>query len=127
MKHFYWSVTSTKPKLGDVILAKFEAFKSHILNIHTSLPNKIFSKCAHGEITKPRAWMEKGISNYNIHFMHINFFYGIYNNLHTAVLDFVQEKETNWLYIKLTSILMKCFLIIFNLIHRDFCNRYLRQ
>ena len=31
VRHFYWAVTSTQPKLGDVILAKLKAFLSHII------------------------------------------------------------------------------------------------
>ncbi|XP_078384068.1 uncharacterized protein LOC144666520 [Oculina patagonica] len=60
VRHYYWSVTSTKPKLGDVILAKFKAFLSHIINKHKDLPNQIFNKCAHGPITNPRVWLTKG-------------------------------------------------------------------
>ncbi|XP_068759957.1 uncharacterized protein [Montipora capricornis] len=60
VRHFYWSVTSTTPKLGDVILAKFKAFLYHIINQHKDLPNEIFNKCAHGIITTPRLWMTKG-------------------------------------------------------------------
>ena len=39
VRHFYWSVTSTPPQLGDVILAKFKAFLYHIINCHKDLPN----------------------------------------------------------------------------------------
>ena len=61
VRHFYWSVTSTTPKLGDVILAKFKAFLYHIINQHKDLPNQLFNKCAHGLITTPRVWLTKGI------------------------------------------------------------------
>jgi len=64
VRHFYWSVTSTTPKLGDVILAKFKAFLYHIINQHKDLPNQIFNKCAHGIITTPRLWMTKGTCIY---------------------------------------------------------------
>ncbi|XP_068670428.1 uncharacterized protein [Montipora foliosa] len=60
VRHFYWSVTSTTPKLGDVILAKFKAFLYHIINQNKDLPNQIFNKCAHGIITTPHLWMTKG-------------------------------------------------------------------
>ena len=51
VKHFYWSVTSTMPNQGEVILAKFQCFLSHIINKH---------KCAHGPIASPRVWLTKG-------------------------------------------------------------------
>ncbi|XP_078384210.1 uncharacterized protein LOC144666703 [Oculina patagonica] len=60
VRHFYWSVISTKPKLGDVILAKFKAFLYHIINQHKYLPNQLFNKCAHGLINTPRVWLTKG-------------------------------------------------------------------
>lgn len=59
IRHFYWSVTSTLPKLQDFILAQIEAFLSHVTNKHGDLPNQLFHKCAHGELTKPRVWMTK--------------------------------------------------------------------
>ena len=62
VRHFYWAMTSTKPQMSEVILAKFEAFQSHILNVHSKLPNKVFEKCAHAAINTPRVWMSK--SNY---------------------------------------------------------------
>ena len=61
VRHFYWAVTSTTPKLSQVILAKFDAFQSHITNVHTKLSNRLSDKCAHGDITKPRVWMSKCI------------------------------------------------------------------
>ena len=61
VRHFYWAVTSTKETLGEVKLAKFHAFLSHVLNKHTDLPNKRFKACAHGIITTPRVWMTKGM------------------------------------------------------------------
>ena len=57
MRQFYWAVTSTPPKLGDIILAKFKAFLSHVINVHRNLPSRLFDKCAHGTITTPRVWM----------------------------------------------------------------------
>lgn len=59
-KTFYWAVTSTKEYLGEVKLAKFEAFMCHVVNKHKDLPNRIFNACAHGTITNPRVWMTKG-------------------------------------------------------------------
>ena len=70
VRHFYWAVTSTTPKLSQVILAKFDAFQSHITNVHTKLSNRLSDKCAHGDITKPRVWMSKCI--YKIIFFYIN-------------------------------------------------------
>ena len=63
MRHFYWAVTSTQEHLGEVKLAKFEAFFSHVLNKHTDLPNRLFNACAHVNITTPRLWMLKGMIN----------------------------------------------------------------
>lgn len=60
VRHFYWAVTSTQPTLGDVILAKFKAFLSHVINKHRDLPSRLFNKCAHDEILTPRVWMTKG-------------------------------------------------------------------
>jgi len=64
VRHFYWSVTSTTPKLGDVILAKLKAFLYHIINQHKDFPNQIFNKCAHGIITTSRLWMTRGACMY---------------------------------------------------------------
>ena len=62
MRHFYWSVTSTQEHLGEVKLAKFQAFLSHVLNKHKDLPNRLFNACVHGNIAAPRVWMTKGIA-----------------------------------------------------------------
>ena len=71
VRHFYWSVTSTSPKLGDVVLAKFKAFLYHIINQHKDLPNQLFNKCAHGLVTTQRVWLTKGICQFNIWSTHI--------------------------------------------------------
>ena len=45
IRHFYWSITSSRP---------------------TNLPYKIFNKCAHSPIVEsdhPRAWLTKGMIN----------------------------------------------------------------
>lgn len=60
VRHFYWSVTSTEPKLGEVILAKFKTFLYHIINHHKDLPNQLFNKCAHGVINTQKVWLTKG-------------------------------------------------------------------
>lgn len=60
VRHFYWSVTSTKEHLAEVKLAKFHAFLSHVLNKHSNLPNRLFNACAHGIVVTPRVWMHKG-------------------------------------------------------------------
>jgi len=57
--HLYWSVASTYCGNGQVIYAKFKAFLSHIVNKHSSLPDVLFNKCAHGVI-KPRKWLNGG-------------------------------------------------------------------
>jgi len=63
VRHFYWAVTSTKDHLGELKLPKFEAFLSHVINIHGDPPNRIFNACAHGHITTPRVWMTKCMTN----------------------------------------------------------------
>ena len=60
VRHFYWAVTSTRPKLGDLILAKFNAFLSHVINKHKDLPSRLFNKCAHGAVITPKVWLTKG-------------------------------------------------------------------
>ena len=60
VRHLYWSVTSTMPNQGEVILAKFQLFLSHIINKHKDLPNPLFHKCAHVPIASPRVWLTKG-------------------------------------------------------------------
>jgi len=61
VRHFYWAVTSTHALLGDVKLAKFQAFLYHVINKHKELPNRLFNACKHGEITVQKVWMSKGI------------------------------------------------------------------
>ena len=60
-KHLYWSATSTKDENGKVILAKFKAFLSHVVNKHADLPDPLFNKCYHGPKIKDRKWLVKGI------------------------------------------------------------------
>ena len=60
VRHFYWAATSTHSGNGEVKWAKFESFFSHITNVHKDLPNKIFNRCAHSDIIKPRVWLTKG-------------------------------------------------------------------
>lgn len=66
--HFYWAVTSTQEHLGEVKLAKFHAFLSHVINKHKELPNRLFNACAHGNITTPRVWMHKGTTTLFFHY-----------------------------------------------------------
>lgn len=61
VSHFYWSVLSSSEYQGEVKLAKFQAFLSHVINKHKQLPNKIFDKCCHGVITIQKLWMLKGV------------------------------------------------------------------
>ena len=63
VRQFYWAVTSTKEHLGEVKLAKFHAFLSHVINKHKDLPNRIFNACVHGDIVTPRVWINKGMKN----------------------------------------------------------------
>ena len=64
VSHFYWAVTSTQEHLGELKLAKFQAFLSHVINKHRNLPNRLFNAiCAHGEIAAPHVWMTKGTKN----------------------------------------------------------------
>ena len=60
VRPFYWSVTSTQPKLQEVILAKFKTFQYHILNQHTNIQFRLFNKCAHAVVTTQRPWLTKG-------------------------------------------------------------------
>ena len=60
LKHFYWAVTSTQERLGEVKLAKFQAFLHHVINQNTDPPNRLFNACAHGDILTPRVWMYRG-------------------------------------------------------------------
>jgi hypothetical protein len=59
--HFYWSIISTPPLLGEVKLAKFQSFIYHVIDKHKELPNKLFNACHHGIITVPKVWLTKGI------------------------------------------------------------------
>ncbi|KAK3749144.1 hypothetical protein QZH41_009825, partial [Actinostola sp. cb2023] len=59
IRHFYWSITSTQELLGEVKLAKFQSFLSHVINKHKNLPNRLFNECHHGEITTQKVWMHK--------------------------------------------------------------------
>ena len=59
VRHYYWSVTSTAIKMGEVIIAKFHSFLYHILNKHKDLPNPLFKECAHRENIRPKVWFTK--------------------------------------------------------------------
>ena len=59
VRHYYWSVTSTPIKMGEVIIAKFHSFLYHILNKHKDLPNPLFKECAHRENIRPKVWFTK--------------------------------------------------------------------
>ena len=59
----YCSATSTRDGNGQVILAKFKAFLSHIVNKHTDLPDPLFNKCCHGPNITDRKWLVKGTCN----------------------------------------------------------------
>lgn len=61
----HWSATTTTNGDGRVIIAKFKAFLSHILDVHEGLPDPVFDRCAHKPDTKRRAWLEEGISQYH--------------------------------------------------------------
>ena len=60
VNHVYWSATTTMDGNGDVILAKYKAFLSHILNKHKNLPDPLFSSCSHGPDLTKRKWLLKG-------------------------------------------------------------------
>ena len=47
---------------GKVILAKFESFLCHIINKHKNIPNKIFNKCHHEDLSTAtsRVWLTEG-------------------------------------------------------------------
>ena len=59
-RQFYWAVTSTQEHRGEVKLAMFQAFLQHDINKHKDLSNRLFNACAHGNITTPLVWMNKG-------------------------------------------------------------------
>ncbi|XP_046864077.1 uncharacterized protein LOC124457998 [Xenia sp. Carnegie-2017] len=60
VQHFYWAATLTLSGIGEVKWAKFESFFYHILNKHKDFPNKIYSRCSHSDVLKPRVWLTKG-------------------------------------------------------------------
>lgn len=65
VSHFYSAVASTQEHLGELKLAKFEAFLSHVINKHRNLPSRLFSAiCARGEIAAPHVWMTKASQAY---------------------------------------------------------------
>ena len=59
----YWAITSSKEHLEEVKSVTFHAFLSHVLNKHKDLPNRLFNACAHGNITTPRVWITKGMTD----------------------------------------------------------------
>ena len=61
VNHLQWSAMSTYDGNGMVILAKFKAFMSHVINKHAGLEDVLFDRCAHGDI-EPRRWLKKGMS-----------------------------------------------------------------
>ncbi len=48
--HLFWSALSTKQGSGDLIVAKWTSIIRHIADKHEGHPNKLFPKCAHGEL-----------------------------------------------------------------------------
>lgn len=58
MRHFCWAATSTLSGIGEVKWAKFESFFWRVSNKHKDLPNKIYNKCNHGDVLKPRVWLK---------------------------------------------------------------------
>lgn len=58
--HLHWSATTTSSGDGDLILAKFNVFLSHILDKHENLDNPLFNRCAHGEISGERKYLIEG-------------------------------------------------------------------
>jgi len=69
--HLCWSAASTHSGNGQVIYAKFKTFMSHIVNKHSSLPDALFNKCAHGAIS-PRKWLNAGKTGVNLHLYYIH-------------------------------------------------------
>ena len=58
--HLLWSATTTSSGDGDLVLAKFNVFLSHILDKHENLDNPLFNKCAHGDISGERKYLIEG-------------------------------------------------------------------
>ena len=64
INHFHWCVSTTKSGQENVIWEKFKSYLTHITGVHEDPSNKIFNKCAHGEIEQPRNWFSKSIIIY---------------------------------------------------------------
>lgn len=58
-KHLYWCATSTRMGFGEMIVAKWNSIVRHISNRHDGHSDKLFAKCAHGEL-EPRKWIKPG-------------------------------------------------------------------
>ncbi|XP_065067015.1 uncharacterized protein LOC135692760 isoform X2 [Rhopilema esculentum] len=63
--HLYWCATSTKEGFGKLIVAKWKAFSNHIQNKHNNHEDKLFQRCAHGELDHKRRWILNGTTAYD--------------------------------------------------------------
>ena len=61
VNHLHWSANTTPSGDGNVILAKFKSFLSHIVNKHEDLEEPLFNKSAHGDDISQRKWLKKGL------------------------------------------------------------------
>ncbi|CAB3980925.1 PREDICTED: uncharacterized protein LOC107342022 [Paramuricea clavata] len=62
--HLFWSVTTTFSGHGLVMLAKFKSFFSHIINRHSELPDRLFTKFAHDSNIQDRKWLDEDSITY---------------------------------------------------------------
>ncbi|XP_015779786.1 PREDICTED: uncharacterized protein LOC107357661 [Acropora digitifera] len=53
----FWSATSTKPSVSNLILAKWKSFLRHVANKHANQPDPLYHKCNHEELP-PRKWIK---------------------------------------------------------------------
>jgi hypothetical protein len=81
---FLLGATSTLSGIGEVKWTKFESFFHHIVNKHKDFPNKIYNKCHHSDIMKPRVWLTKGIITFLLEKPLIN---GQYKHSHSKMLN----------------------------------------
>ena len=68
--HLHWCAQSTTEGFGKMILAKWKSHLRHVSGKHKDHPDKLFTKCAHGELAQPRKWIKVGKlgCNYRLYF-----------------------------------------------------------
>ena len=58
-KHLYWCTTSSKPRFGSLISAKWHSFLRHVADKHKNHPDTLYSECNHGHLER-RKWFKVG-------------------------------------------------------------------